>query len=213
MHEKPFHRPPAALVRRKWRRLCFLVSLGLVLALPRFVMASEAIPAPARPHEITAGAATSFFIGHRDITNTAWMLDVAYHYRPQKNVVLQSFRFTSGMRMGRKPDDKGGVFDVYLRGDMIANVGPWTPTLGPEIGFSTLGSRFFRYPAPFPDDLTILNEKKLSPFYMALVVNPIRFCFSRVTVSALELSLGAPMNGIGSVVRFQLGVLHVGGTL
>lgn len=213
MRENPFHRPPAVLVRRTWRSLRVLVSLGLVFASPRFVMASEAIPARARPHEITAGAATSFFIGHRDITNTAWMLDVAYHYRPQKNVVLQSLRYTSGMRIGRKPDDNGGVFDVYLRGDMIANVGPWTPTLGPEIGLSTLGSQFFRYPAPFPDDLTVLNEKKLSPLYMALVVSPLRFCFSRVTVSALELSLGAPINGIGSVVRFQLGVLHVGGTL
>jgi hypothetical protein len=54
---------------------------------------------------------------------------------------------------------------------------------------------------------------KLSPFYIALVATPIRFCFSRFTVSAFELSLGAPVNGIGTNARFQLGILHLGGTL
>jgi hypothetical protein len=189
----------------------FIFFTGLIVALPNVALGSEE-QVPARPHEVSGGVTTSFFADNHDLTPTAWALDVAYHYRPQKPGVLQSLRFTGGLRLGFT-DDQKGAFDIYGRGEMIANVGPWTPTLGPELGISTLGGHFIGFPSPLPNDLTNLHEMKLSPFYIAFVANPIRFCFSRFTVSALELSLGAPVNGIGTVARFQLGILHLGGTL
>jgi hypothetical protein len=190
----------------------FVFSAGLIVALPNVAFGGEEQAAPARPHEVTGGVVTSFFVGNRDLTPTAWALDIAYHYRPQRPGFWESLRFTGGVRVGGT-DNKEGLFEVYGRGEMVANIGPWTPTLGPELGISTLGRQFARLNASFPDDLTSLNEMKLSPFYMAFVATPLRFCFSRFTVSALELSLGAPVNGIGTNARFQLGILHVGGTL
>ena len=185
---------------------------GLLVALPSVAFAGEGQASPARPHEFTAGVVTSFFADNHDITPTAWALDIAYHYRPQRRGVWQSLRFTEGLRFG-SADNGDRVFDVYWRGEMIANVGAWTPTLGPEFGVSTLGRHFIHVESPYPNDLTDLHETKLSPFYLALVATPLRFCFSRFTVSAFELSLGAPVAGIGTVARFQLGILHVGGTL
>jgi hypothetical protein len=190
----------------------FVLLTGLFVALPNVAFGGEAQAPPARPHEVSGGVATSFFIRNFDVTPTAWTLDLAYHYRPQRPGFWQTLRFTGGLRAGLT-DNKEGVFEVYGRGEMIANIGPWTPTLGPELGVSTLGRHFARIQSSFPDDLTNLNEMKLSPFYISLVANPIRFCFSRFTVSAFELSLGAPVNGIGTVARFQLGILHLGGTL
>ncbi len=190
-----------------------LIATAMLLASPRLVFGAESVPASTRAHEITAGMATSFFQGHRDSTLTAWTVDVAYHYRPQKIESLQNVRFTGGLRGGWIPDADGAVFDVYVRADMVGHIGAWAPTLGPELGFTSLGTGFFRYPAPFPDDLTVLNENKLSPLYLAFVVTPIRFGFSRFTLSVMELSLGAPILGVGSITRFQLGVFSFGGTL
>lgn len=189
-----------------------LVTMSFLVVLPNAALGSEKPASPARPHEITAGAVTSFFIGGFDQTPTAWALDVGYHYRPQKPGFLQALRFTGGMRLGFSDESKG-VFDLYGRTEFIANIGPWTPTLGPELGLTTLGRHFIRNPPPYPDDLTTYNETKLSPFYLAFVVTPLRFCFSRFTVSAFELSLGAPMTGIGATARLQLGILQLGGTL
>jgi len=194
-----------------------LIALGLIAALPNVAFAADEQASPARPHEISGGVATSFFADNHDQTPTAWALDVAYHYRPQKPGFWQSLRLTGGLRLGGAKNEvtsnEEAVFDVYWRGEMIANIGAWTPTLGPELGVTTLGRRFMWLQAPFPDDLTRLHETKLSPLYLAFVATPLRFCFSRFTVSALELSLGAPVNGIGTVVRLQLGILHLGGTL
>ncbi len=184
----------------------------LIVALPNVAFGSEESASPAHPHEFSAGVATSFFASYHDLTPTAWTVDLAYHYRPQRRGFWQMLRFTEGLRIG-SADNDDRVFDVYWRGEMIANIGPWTPTLGPEFGVTTLGRQFARYNATLPDDLTSLNEKKLSPFYLAFVATPIRFCFSRITVSAFELSLGAPVNGIGALARFQLGILQLGGTL
>ena len=196
----------------RFRRIRDAFFVVAITAFPSVVWANENEASPVRSHEITGGVVTSFFVGHRDLTATAWALDVGYHYRAPKPGLWQSLRLTAGIRIGGT-DDEEGLFDIYGRGEMIANVGPWTPTLGPELGITTLGRHFFRYNSTFPDDLTNLNEKKLSPFYVAIVATPIRFCFSRVTLSALELSLGAPVNGFGTTARFQLGLLHVGGTL
>lgn len=191
---------------------CFAVT-WLTVALPNVAFASDDKAPPPRAHEFTGGLATSFFMNNRsDETPTVWALDVAYHYRPPKAGFWQSLRFTGGLRMG-VTDSAKTVIDVYGRGEMLANIGPWTPTLGPELGVTSLGRQFTRVGEPFPDEHTSLLETKLSPFYIALVATPIRFCFSRFTVSALELSLGSPVTGIGSIARFQLGILHVGGTL
>lgn len=189
------------------------MAAAIFIASPGLALGAEPLPAPARAHEITAGLATAFFQGHRDSTLTAWTADVAYHYRPQRPGLLQSMRFTGGLRGGSATDDGGAVFDIYVRAAMVGHTGAWAPTLGPELGFTTLGTAFFRYPAPFPDDLTVLNENKLSPLYLAFVVSPFRFCFYRFTLSAMELSIGAPIVGIGSIARFQLGIFNVGGTL
>lgn len=191
----------------------FFVVTWLIGALPNVAFASDEKAPPPRPHEITGGVATSFFMNNRsDETPTAWALDVAYHYRPSKVGFWQSLRLTGGLRLGLT-DSAKGVIDAYGRAEMLANIGPWTPTLGPELGVTSLGRQFTRVGEPYPDEHTSLLETKLSPFYVAFVATPIRFCFSRFTVSALELSLGSPVTGIGSIARFQLGILHLGGTL
>lgn len=189
----------------------FVFFAGLIVALPSVAFAGEEKVTTARPHEFSGGVAISFFASNHDLTPTARTLDIAYHYRPQRPGIWQSLRFTEGLRIGSTEND-GGVFDVYWRGEMIANLGPWMPTLGPEFGVSTLGRYFTRFEA-FPDDLTSLHETRLSPFYIAFVATPLRFVFSGFTVSAFELSLGAPVTGLGTIARFQLGILHLGGTL
>lgn len=204
---------PHSTTPRRWPSHRLFAVTWLIGALPSVAWASEAkAPAP-RPHEITGGLVTSFFMNNRaDETPTAWMFDIAYHYRPPKLGFWQSLRLTGGSRMGLANSDKG-VLDVYGRVEMLSDIGPWTPTLGPELGVALLGSQFTRVGGPFPDEHTSLLETKMSPFYIAFVATPIRFCFSRFTVSTLEVSLGSPVTGIGDIARFQLGILHVGGTL
>lgn len=194
------------------KRFVFVTSL--IVALPNVAFGDEEKVPPPRPHEITGGLSSSFFMNNRgDTTPTSWTLDIGYHYRPPQVGFWHAMRFTGGLRLGFTDTPKGAI-DVYGRVEMIANVGPWTPTLGPELGLTSLGRQFTRVIGePFPDEHTSLLETQISPFYMAFVATPLRFCFSRFTVSAFELSLGAPVMGIGSIARFHLGFLHVGGTL
>lgn len=191
-------------------RVVFLTCL--LMALPNVALGSDQSTTTTHPHEFSTGLATSFFASNWYLTPTAWTVDIAYHHRPKGSGLWRSLRFTEGFRIGSADDDQG-VFDVYWRAEMIATVGPWTPTLGPELGVSSLGNKFIRFESSFPDDFKRIHEEKLSPLYVAFVATPLRFCFSRFTVSALQLSLGAPIQGIGTIARVQLGVLQLGGTL
>lgn len=173
--------------------------------------AEEKDPSYAHPHEVTGGIAIALWRTYFATTPTARLFDLAYHVRPQRPGFLHTLRSTAGVRIGVAGEEQR-VFEVYWRGDIIGAIGAWTPTLGPEFGASTLGMGFQGYP-PLPDDQDRLHATKTGPFYMALVMNPLRFSFSRFTVSAFELSIGAPVIGIGFVSRFHVGILNVGGTL
>jgi len=194
------------------RMLRYWLPLALGLTWSTAALAEEKDPSFAHPHEITGGFAVALWRTYYASTPTARLFDLAYHLRPQRKGILHSLRSTTGLRLG-VGDNEQRVFELYWRGDIVGSIGAWAPTLGPEIGASTLGTSFVGYPRPLPDDQTSLHAQKLGPFYLAFVATPLRFCFSRFTVSAFELSIGAPVIGIGSVSRFQLGILSLGGTL
>lgn len=193
------------------RTTLFACVVGLIMALPN-VARGEQPPTIAPRHEVSLGVTSAFYVSNHDYSPTAKMLDVAYHFRPSRPGIWKSMRFTEGFRIGAT-DDNARAFELYGRAELIANVGPWTPTLGPEFGVSSLGLRFLRFPGPFPNDWTDFHEKRLGFVYVAFVATPLRFTFWRLTVSAFELSLGGPVIGLGAVNRFQVGLLHVGGTL
>jgi hypothetical protein len=194
------------------RMLRYLVPLALSLTWSTITYAEEKDPSFAHPHEISGGFAIALWRTYYASTPTARLFDLAYHLRPQKKGLLRSLRSTTGLRIG-VGDDERQVFELYWRGDIMGSIGPWAPTLGPEIGASTLGTSFVGYSRPLPDDQTSLHAQKLGPFYLAFVATPLRFAFSRFTLSAFELSIGAPVIGIGSVSRFQVGFFSLGGTL
>lgn len=189
-----------------------LLPFALITSFSAIAFAEVNDPSFDHPHEISGGIALAFWRTYYASTPNARLFDFAYHVRPQKPGLLHSLRSTAGLRIGVGDNDQR-VFEVYWRGELLADIGAWKPTLGPEFGASTLGTRFIGYAPPLPDDQTTLHAQKLGPFYLALVASPLRFHFSRFTVSALELSIGAPIIGIGSVSRFQLGIFALGGTL
>lgn len=190
----------------------WFVSFALMMSWSGIALGEQKDPSLEHPHEISGGIAFAFWRTYYASTPNARLFDLAYHLRPQKPGLWHSLRSTAGIRLGVGDNDQR-VFEVYWRGEMLASIGPWVPTLGPELGASTLGTAFVGYLPPFPDDQTKLHARKLGPFYLALVATPLRFQFSRFTVSAFELSIGAPVIGIGSVSRFHLGILTLGGTL
>ncbi|OJT19752.1 hypothetical protein BO221_36040 [Archangium sp. Cb G35] len=118
-----------------------------------------------------------------------------------------------GLRVARKPalpefTDITLPLEVFLQARLRARVGPWEPSVGPELGLSGMSVLYRRIiPAEGEDPQ---EQSRLSPFYFAIGAAPLRFHFGRFTVSALEFHVGTVSFPHNSAVRLQLGLLHGG---
>jgi hypothetical protein len=101
--------------------------------------------------------------------------------------------------------------DAYAQLLLRARFGLWEPSAGPELGVSGLIG-LTRIPW-LPGDLTEVEQTRVSPFYVAFSAAPLRFRFSWLTVSALDLRVGASLAPPGAAMRLQLGLIQVGGQL
>jgi hypothetical protein len=122
--------------------------------------------------------------------------------------VFTAWRLGGGVRWA--PAGRGSPpLEVYVRALLGPSTGVWRPGVGPELGFSNLPI-ILPPTGGFPDDITRLQAEQLKPFYLAVHAQPLRFVFGSVSVSALEVQWGTPLNQPGAALRLHLGLLHVG---
>jgi hypothetical protein len=130
-------------------------------------------------------------------------VELAYAYEHD------SLRFGGGVRWS--PTELGNPpLEVYARALLTARLGVWRPSVGPELGLSgiaVVAPARDGYPADYRDS----RAERIGPAYIGLHATPLRFAFSRFTVSALELQWGTHLvPEPGSLLRLQVGLLHVG---
>lgn len=102
--------------------------------------------------------------------------------------------------------------ELFVRPQLRAALGCWEPAVGLEVGVSgltDLGDRGGVLPMDFYD----LEQRRVSPFYLAFTAAPLRLRLGAFRVSALELLLGTTVSPLGAVGRFQLEFLNVGVSL
>lgn len=102
--------------------------------------------------------------------------------------------------------------ELFVRPQLRAALGCWEPAVGLEAGVSGLTDLGRRY-GTLPLDFYELEQRRVSPFYFAFVVAPLRLRLGAFRVSALELLLGTTLSPPGAVGRFQLEFLNVGVSL
>lgn len=171
---------------------------------PWMMLAAVLLPgmAAASGHELSLGGALFSASG----------LSLALPYRPGLEAAyayqLGTWRLGGGVRWnlgGGEPP-----LEVYARAQLTADLGVWRPAVGPELGLSGL-----RLVAPattgYPNDYPSTRAERFGPAYVAIHAAPLRFAFSRFTVSTLELHWGTQLTPRpGSLLRMQLGLLQVG---
>jgi hypothetical protein len=155
-------------------------------------------------HEVALGTTAVVLTngGSYNITAPRLGLDVRYAY------ALGSWSLGGGVRWA--PRGQGALpLELYARALLSPARGVWRPAVGPELGVSGLPI-ILPPTGGFPGDLPDLQASKLSPVYLAVHAQPLRFVFHSWSVSALELQWGTPINQPGSALRLQLGLVHLG---
>jgi hypothetical protein len=158
---------------------------------------------------VTLGAVGHVLTRFPSATSPRLALDVALHYRLDVGERPDLVQLSAGVRVA-PGGDAALPLEGYGRVQLVAPLGAWRPALGPELGVS--GFTHLMRP-PYADDLHDQREGRLSPFYVALSLAPLRFQRGRFTLSAAELQVGTGLLQPGGALRLQLGLLHLGGTL
>jgi hypothetical protein len=132
-----------------------------------------------------------------------WAVEAAYAYE------RGPWHLGGGLRFSFPKGTSSLPGDIYARGLIKAEIGRWSPAVGPELGLSgqwELGPRR----SGLPDDILQTQSPRHTPFYVAMHAMPLRFHFDRYTVSAFEMQLGTTLTPLSAVLRLQVGVLQVG---
>lgn len=102
--------------------------------------------------------------------------------------------------------------EAYGQARFAAKLGYWRPAAGVELGVSG----FTQLPLyeGWPNDDYEYEQRRLFAPYLAFNAAALRFqVMERWVVSALELQTGATLWRPGAALRFQLGLIRVGGVL
>ncbi|WP_257450112.1 hypothetical protein [Archangium lipolyticum] len=167
----------------------------------------------ARANELTVGATSFLSLASLSSTATRLTLDVAWHHTLGLGERPEGVRLTAGVRAST-PGSAELPLEGYGRVELVARVGSWVPALGPEVGVSgfTHLDRYSESPV-YPRGVLGVVQEHQGYVYAGLALAPLRFQLGRFTVSAAELQAATPLKDVGSAVRLQFGLLHLGGTL
>lgn len=184
-------------------RAVAVVALALV---PSFAWAQE----DARKHRFSAGIASISYMSFFRSSPSQLAAEVGWAMAPR--FLPRGVELGAGLRATRGRPGVVLPLEVFGAARLVAQIGPWRPSVGPELGVSGL------VPLPpradrFPEDTDQVESRRLSPLFLSVEAAPLRFQFGRWTVSALELSLGAPLFPSGTALRRDLGLLSAGVSL
>ncbi|ATB30806.1 hypothetical protein [Melittangium boletus] len=170
--------------------------LQLAVLLPGAAMASE--------HEVALGATAVVLTNGGSFNNTSPRLALDARYTH----AFDTWRLGGGVRWAPRGH---GSFPLELYAHVLLSPGKgiWRPAVGPELGISGLPI-IVPPTGGYPDDLPNLQTEKLSPVYIAVHAQPLRFIYRSWSVSALEFQWGTPINQPGAALRLQLGLVHIG---
>lgn len=172
------------------------------------VFASWSLVAAAEhgPHRVTVGHADISYKGFfTSLPSSPW-LEIGWAYELPRSKVKLPFEVAAGLRV-TLPGDAGVPVEGWARVKLVAAVGPWRPTVGPEFGVSgatTMGNR----PDGLPDDMTVRERARFSPFFVSFEAAPLRFAFDRFTVSVFDLGLGTTLGPAGATQRVSISYLR-----
>jgi hypothetical protein len=184
---------------------------SLFVALLAAATAAEGAPAPSHGHQLSLALGQLRWPSYLREVPDQLAVELAYDWSGPLGV--QGWLVGGGARLARGRADLPLPGELFVRARLEAGpgLGPWRPALGPEVGVSGLG-------APQPDwsvpvELHRLELGRVSPLYLAMHAAPARFRFGRLTISALELSIGAGLRPLGGSVRWEVGWARVGWSL
>jgi hypothetical protein len=180
---------------------------GLLVA----ATATEAAPAPSHGHQLSVALGQLRWPSYLRRVPDQLALELAYDWSDPHG--LPGWLVGGGARLARGRADVPLPGELFVRARLEAGPGldPWRPALGPELGVSGLGA-----PQPEPYVAAELHRRELgrvSPLYLAMHAAPARFRFGPLTLSALELSIGAGLFPLGGSVRWEVGLARVGWSL
>ena len=170
----------------------------------------QAAPVQERsPHRFTLGVTSVDYDAVFRATADPRVAELAYGYSPHGK--WEPLELGGGLRFTRTRPGVDVPGEAFLRARLEARFGSfsWRPAAGPELGVSGLPQLGPRTDG-FPDDLDQVEARRLSPLYLAVDLAPLRFHFRGFTLSAMELSLGAPLFPSGTALRTELCLLSVG---
>lgn len=184
------------------RTLAGWVALAAALVTPA-AHADTVVPSENR---LTVGLTSlsfgSFFRG----TPSAYALEAGYGFLRPGGFPLE---LGGGLRASTGRAGVAVPLEVFGRARFIGQLGYWEPAVGPELGWSGLSALSPRRDG-LPEDLDRVEAGRLSAVYFSFDAAPLRFRFGRFTASAFELSVGSTVWPLGSAVRTEFGLLHLG---
>lgn len=155
-------------------------------------------------HILSVGASFNHVEDTIGVFPDRWSVEAAYAYERGPCQVGGGLRFAFPRGAVALPAD------IYLRGLIKADIGYWSPAVGPELGFSGEWVDPGPRPSGLPNDVLQNERPRRTPFYVAMHAMPLRFKIGRLVVSALEVQLATTVTPLAGVVRIQVGVLQVG---
>ncbi|MBX5484781.1 MAG: hypothetical protein IRZ16_23405 [Myxococcaceae bacterium] len=166
-------------------------------------------PVELRPsgHRFTAGLAQVAYSSFFRSASDPFAFEAAWSWLARPN--LLSAEVGAGLRVAPGRQGVSLPLEVFARARFVAEVGPWLPAVGPELGVSGL-ARLSPRSDRLPYDLDNEEAKRLSPFYAGIDAAPLRFGFGHFVLSALEIGLGAALGPPGGAVRTRITLLQVG---
>ncbi len=160
-------------------------------------------------HRLTLGVTSVDYDAVFRATADPLVAELSYGYVPSGR--WAPLELGGGLRLTRARPGVRVPGEVFVRARLEARFGTfaWRPAAGPEVGLSGL-----LVPGPrtdaFPEDLDQVEARRLSPLYLSVDLAPLRFFFRGFTLSAMELSLGAPLFPSGTALRTELGLVSLG---
>ena len=187
-------------------RLSFRLLVGLLAALPAWTALGGT------GQDVSVGVVTWSYWSHFSSGPARLGLDVAYGHKLGPKRGMSPWTVRAGLRATLPGARTPLPLELFARLELSASMGPWKPAAGPEVGVSGL-TDLGQWDENLPVELVDLEQRRVSPFYVAFGVAPLRLCLGAIGISALELQWGATLAPAGAAARFQLTYLKVGVSL
>jgi hypothetical protein len=192
---------------------CLAALLFLTVhAEPQTTVHAEPVEAPAlaaqRPaHELSASLVSIQYGGFFRTGPGIYAGEVAYHHQ------LGLLRLGGGLRGGAPNsspiDTLSFPLELFAQAQLRLKIGFWEPLVGPELGFSGLTDLGWNR-SGLPDDVYVHEQDRVGLFYVAFRAEPLRFRWSRFTLSIFELTLGTTLSPPGASTRTEIGYARIG---